>query len=303
MSVRPLLAAVSAIAIVSGAACARSVESPMSPITWDALGQRSLPKPGERIAYGHAPQQFGELRVPSGAGPFPVVVLIHGGCWLNQFDYRYFTHLADRLTTEAGVATWTVEYRRIGDPGGGWPGTFLDVANATDHLRRLASDRPLDLTRVVAIGHSAGGHLALWLAARPRLPKGTDVSSPDPLPLHAVVGLAAITDLVRYRVGEPGSCNSAVDSLMGGTDVEQASRYRLASPLALLPLGVPQWLVQGAVDPIVPAASVRDYVAAAKRAGDPATLLEESQAGHFDPAAPDTRSWPQVLEAIRAAVR
>ena len=127
----------------------------------------ALPRPEaqHRIAYGPGPQQFGELRLPDGAGPHPVVIVVHGGCWLAEYDLGYMSSLAAALTAD-GVATWSIEYRRVGDDGGGWPGTFDDVGAAADHLREIAAEHELDLERVVAVGHSAGGHLALWLAAR-----------------------------------------------------------------------------------------------------------------------------------------
>jgi acetyl esterase/lipase len=127
-----------------------------------------------RIAYGTGALQFGELRVPAGRGPHPVVIIIHGGCWvakLGKLDDRAVAldlvrPIAADLTAH-GFATWNLEYRRLGNDGGGWPGTFQDIAAGADHLRQIAAKSQLDLSRVVAIGHSAGGHFALWLAARP----------------------------------------------------------------------------------------------------------------------------------------
>lgn len=267
---------------------------------WSEVQALPMPAPVEKLAYGPAPQQFGELRLPAGKGPFPVVVLVHGGCWLNAFDYTYISRLGAALT-ELGVATWTIEYRRIGDAGGGWPGTFVDVAQATDHLRTLAQQHPLDLKRVLTMGHSAGGHLALWLAARHKLPKDSSLYSPQALPIRGVIGLAAIADLRDYRRGS-GSCNASVDPLMGGTDVEQPARYAQASPLALLPLGVPQWLVQGALDPIVSADSVRTYAAAARKAGDPVEVLETPTAGHFEVSVPTASTYADVQRAVKAAL-
>ena len=123
---------------------------------------------GEKFSYGEDPLQFGELYLPAGDGPFPVVVLIHGGCWLAEFDQAHLRSLAV-AARDSGFAVWNVEYRRVGNPGGGWPGTFLDVAAGTDYLRELARQHPLDLEQVVPVGHSAGGHLALWLAMRSQL--------------------------------------------------------------------------------------------------------------------------------------
>ena len=123
-----------------------------------------------RVAYGPDSLQFGELRLPSGHGPNPVAVVIHGGCWLSMADLHVMDRFSEALT-DAGVATWNIEYRPVDNPGGGWPGTFTDVGLAVDHVRDLAREYSLDLTRVMVVGHSAGGHLALWAAARHRLPE------------------------------------------------------------------------------------------------------------------------------------
>lgn len=268
---------------------------------WSEVQALPMPAPADKIAYGKGLQQFGELRLPAGKGPFPVVLLIHGGCWLNAFDYSYITRLGAALT-ELGAATWTIEYRRLGDEGGGWPGTFLDVAQAADHLRELAKTQPLDLSRVAAMGHSAGGHLALWLAVRGKLPKDSALFSKNPQAIQAVIGLAAITDLKTYRIGAPGSCNASVDQLMGGTNAEQPARYAQASPRALLPLGVKQWLVQGARDPIVSLDSVRAYAHAARVAGDKVQLLETAAAGHFETSVPLGNTWLDLQHAVREAL-
>src|SRR5205085_5593329 len=137
-----------------------------------------------RIAYGTDPRQVGDLRLPPGKGPFPVALIVHGGCWHKTFaDLSIMSPLASALTAR-GFATWNVEYRMLGDPGGGWPGTFLDWGAGTDKLRDLAKQYPLDLKRVIVIGHSAGGHAAHWIAARPGLPTEAEVRGRDPLPMH-----------------------------------------------------------------------------------------------------------------------
>ena len=143
-------------------------DSGAEPLAWGAVSARPLPPPGQLIAYGPAASQFGSLRVPDGDG-LPVAVLIHGGCWLAQFDYRYFEHLAHAIHA-LGFVSWNIEYRRVGEEGGGWPGTFGDVADAIDHVRALPGAVRFDLERVTVIGHSAGGQLALWSASRDRLP-------------------------------------------------------------------------------------------------------------------------------------
>ena len=267
-------------------------------LSWAELSAMPLPPPGERIKYGDGTHQFGELRMPKGNGPFPVFVVIHGGCWQNAFDYTYITRLAAWLT-ERGVATWTIEYRRLGDDGGGWPGTFLDVANAADKLRQIASKAPVDLERVYTTGHSAGGQLALWLASRAKLPAGNELFVKDPLPVRGVLGLAAITDLARYRIGPPKSCHSSVEPLLGGTPEEVGERYAATSPIERLPLGVPQVFIQGEKDPIVAAASVRSYVAAAKESGDAPVLLPLNSLGHFETSVPLPSTEAALSEALR----
>lgn len=271
------------------------------PLTWAQLQALPLPPAGERITYGTAPQQFGELRVPKGKGPFPVVMLIHGGCWLADFDYQYITRLSAALTA-AGYATWTPEFRRIGDTDGGWPNTLLDVGAAADQLRALAPKYQLDLHRVVALGHSSGGHLALWLAARHKLPHDSPLFSAKPLPLAGVIGLAAITDLATYRIGPPDSCHASVDQLLEGTPETQPQRYAQTSPLALLPLGMPQQFIDGSADRIVDPESVRSYVEAAKKAGDHAELVLIAGDGHFDPVVAEGESWTQILAALKRLI-
>jgi acetyl esterase/lipase len=269
-----------------------------APITWAQLQALPLPPAGERITYGTAPQHFGELRVPKGKGPFPVVMLIHGGCWLADFDYRYITRLSAALTAE-GYATWTPEFRRIGDSSGGWPNTLLDVGAATDHLRALAPKYHLDLHHVIALGHSSGGHLALWLAARHKLPQDSPLFSAKPIALAGVIGLAAITDLTSYRIGPPDSCHASVDQLLEGTPETQPQRYAQTSPLALLPLGVPQQFIDGSADRIVDPESVRAYVIAATKAGDHAELAMIAGDGHFDVVVAEREAWTQILVALK----
>lgn len=270
----------------------------VKPMTWAQLLSMPLPPPGTRINYGEGPLQFGELRVPAGDGPFPVFVLIHGGCWQSAFDYVYMTHLAAWLT-EKGVATWTIEYRRLGDEGGGWPGTFLDAANATDSLRKIAGNTPIDTERVYTAGHSAGGQLALWLASRSRLPESSELYLKDPLPIRGVLGLAAITDLSQYRFGPPDSCHASVEPLLGGSPDQIGRRYAETSPAELLPLRVPQIFIQGGKDPIVSAESVGKYVNASEKAGDNVTLLQLTSLGHFDTAVPTPGTEGALNNAVQ----
>ena len=261
-------------------------------------------KPADvKIPYGDDPLQFGELRLPKGTGPFPVAVVIHGGCWVSNFATLQNTAaLADALR-DAGIATWNIEYRRLDNPGGGWPGTFADVASGTDKLREIAKAHPLDLSRVVTVGHSAGAHLALWAAARSRLPKGSALYRENPLPLRAAVALGGPGDLKGFYEYAARICGSnVIDSLMGGTPAAVADRYAQGSPAELLPLGVRQVLIVGVRDGVMPPPARAAYAAAATKAGDRVEIIEVP-GGHFEVIAPRSEAWPTVRDTVRALVR
>jgi len=253
-----------------------------------------------RVAYGTEPDQFGELRLPRGGGLHPVAVVIHGGCWVESYaDLRNTAALADALRRE-GMATWNIEYRRSDERGGGWPGTFLDVARAIDALRALARRYPLDLTRVIVVGHSAGGQLALWAAGRHRLPAGSAVFLPHPLPITGVLALGTPGDLATFRRRETDVCGRpVVTDLLGGGPDQVPERYAQASPIEMLPLGVPQILVTASADFVESPAEGAAYVAAVRRAGDSARQLVIPDAGHFEYLSPSSAAWPAVRKAAR----
>jgi acetyl esterase/lipase len=262
-------------------------------VTYDEVAKLAPATNGEHVSYAReSPQQFGLLRVPSGRGPHPVVALLHGGCWLGDYDCAHVESAAEALHAH-GAAVWSIEYRRLGQDGGGWPGTFRDVAMGLDHLRELAPTRGLDLGRVVAVGHSAGGHLALWLAARRKLRRSSELFATNPLPVAGVVSLAGIADLRAYALGA-GRCNASVRPLLGGPGPLVEERYAQASPVELAPLGVPLRLVHGARDAIVPVAQSEALVAAERAGGGEAVLDVLPRAGHFDLIAPFADAWSAV---------
>jgi acetyl esterase/lipase len=244
---------------------------------------------GEAYSYGPLRSQRADLYLPLGAGPHPVMVTIHGGAWHKRYGRSLMRGLAGDLVRR-GWAVWNIEYRRLGETGGGWPATFEDVAAAIDHLRRL--DAPLDLDGVSFVGHSAGGHLALWAAARGDLAGGAPGADPEILP-RRVVGQAAVCDLAgghRYWGG------GALEELMGGSPEEVPERYAIADPSLLPPLAVPVLLVHGTVDRTISIKPARRYVERARMAGASAELIEiEGPAGsHRSHVDPRSQAWTAV---------
>jgi acetyl esterase/lipase len=277
-----------------------STPDKVAPVVRDIFAQTPVPAQ-HRIAYGRGESQFGDLRLPpnpKSAIPnpkFPVVVFIHGGFWRSQYDLTHAGHAANALT-EVGLATWSIEYRRIGNPGGGWPGTFQDVAAAVDYLRVLAPQYNLDLDRVVVAGHSAGGHLAAWVASRHRIPPGDPLYKEDPLPVKAAVPLAGVVDL--RRGWELRLSSGVVEDFIGGSPDMLPERYATASPIEMLPTGVPLRLIHGTEDSIVPYEISERYVQAAQQRGDDAQLVTLQGSGHFEVINPDTTEWQQVVSTI-----
>jgi acetyl esterase/lipase len=270
------------------------------------------------VYYGPDSAQVGELYLPAGEGPFPVVVLLHGGFWTAAFDRRQLTGLADDLVA-GGFAVWNAEFRRLGEPGGGWPGTFLDAAAAIDALDGM--DPALDLDRVVVAGHSAGGHLAAWAAHRATLPPQAPGSAPK-VGLVGAVSLAGVLDLVAADAAELGSeladpaakppagapapvrpelpaglpaGAGMVNMLLGGRFAEQPERYRWASPAQMESAGVPVLAVHGEDDEVVDASYSRAY------GGAPAAeVVELPGTGHFDVINPAHPSWILARDWITA---
>ena len=255
-----------------------------------------------KIAYGKDPRQFGELRLPKGKGPFPVIILIHGGCWGDFADAAYFRNHATRLTA-AGAATWNIEFRRVEEPGGGWPGTLQDVGAAVDHIRIVAKSYPLNLRSVVTTGHSAGGHLALWAAGRKQIPKDSPLYVANPLPISAVVSIAGIPDLAAFLEYGRRPCGDRHIRLVDGTPESVPTHYRAASPLELLPLGVPQTLIFGGKDRTVPGDLFKKYVAKARAAGDQLFEIDLPDSAHFDYYLPGSKEEERTVAAILHAAQ
>ena len=229
----------------------------------------------KKTRYGESPSQFAELMLPEGDGPFPVAVVLHGGFWKALYGRKQMWPVCGELGRR-GWAVWNLEYRRLGlRSGGGWPATFDDVAAGIDHLAGL--DAPLDLDRVVTVGHSAGGHLAVWLAAR-------DDGGVRP---RAAVAQAGVLDLVLAC--ELSLSRGVVARFIGGAPEELPDVYAQASPAARVPIGVPLLCVHGGRDDVVPPEMSERFAERARLAGDDCNLQvfdNEDHMGHIDPGNP-----------------
>jgi acetyl esterase/lipase len=258
-----------------------------------------------RLLYGKLDCQFGDLRIPALASGrrAPLVVFLHGGWWKSEYDLTYGGHLCNALKRD-GIASWSIEYRRVGNEGGGWPGTFQDVAAGFDFVGGLAKDYPVDVSRVVVLGHSAGGHLAFWLAGRQHVHEGSAVYLPRPsVPIHGAIGLAGAVDL-RLTIDLAGYFTFAHDKdevydLMGGSPRQYPERYGAGNPGDLLPLNVPQILLQGTEDSQIPPELPGRWASQARKGGDSVTVTMLKGMGHFDVVDPESAAWPAVRGAVR----
>ena len=258
------------------------------------------PAPGPILAYGTNPLQHVELWKPAGTGPFLVVLMIHGGCWQTAVAKADIMHALAADLMRRGIAVWNIEYRGVDVPGGGYPGTFQDVAAAADLLGREGPKLGLDTRRVVAVGHSAGGHLALWLAARPKIARTSALWSAHPLPIAGVLSQGGLPDLAQTKAEAAEACGAdTVDRLVGRPSAERPDVYADTSPVAMLPMGAKtaQNLVAGAEDVISPPHFSLAYYEKIK-GEDRGSVLVVPASGHFELISPGTRAWEAQLKTI-----
>lgn len=251
------------------------------------------------IKYGQDPSQIAELLLPDAFGPFPVVVVIHGGWWQTGWDRRGVREVAEDLA-ESGYATWNLEYRLVGEEGGGWPGTFEDIALGIDKLAGASRDYNLDLARVVFLGHSAGGHLALWAASRGRFEAGFVGAEPKVMPA-TVIALAPVTDLVA--AANAGLGDGAVPQLLGGTPEEAPLTYAVASPMLLEPGPARHVLYHAVDDGIVPIEQSRVYAERLSALGADVELVELPAGGHFGSIVVGEPGWSAVRDRMEEFVQ
>ncbi|MFJ5759310.1 alpha/beta hydrolase family protein [Neobacillus sp. NPDC093182] len=246
-----------------------------------------------KIAYGEHPSQFGVMRRPEAPGRCPVVVSIHGGFWQSKYGLEENEPLAEDLA-QRGFATWNIEYRRIGEEGGAWPGTFHDVISAVNHLNQLKDTYQLDLSKVVVIGHSAGGHLALLLGSLLN-----QADSPLFIPIKGIISLAGVTDLHKMlQIHTERGIASPVTMFLG----DSMEELPIASPIELLPLNVEQVLIHGELDRHVPVTLSVEYHRRAMEMGDSVLLLTLPEAEHFMVVDPSSSAWKAVTESLEGLI-
>ena len=234
--------------------------------------------------------------MPRGHGPFPLLFVIHGGFWRNRYDLSHISHLCSSLTG-TGIVTCNLEYRRIGDAGGGWPGTFQDLVQGTDRIvEMLSSEESVDAARTAVLGHSAGGHLALWLSSRGKVSKTSELSDTSPPKITRVISLAGVCDLRQAWRENLG--NDAVTKLIGGSPHEHPERYQAANPIELLPSHSSQALVHGNADDVVPVSQSEKFAARARAMGEHPELIRLENTGHFELIDPESDAWSTVERSV-----
>ena len=290
--------AVAVSALLAGVA-AVSAQAPAKRMSWaEFYARKPWPQPTAKIAYGPGAQQFGELWLPDGPGPHPLVVLIHGGCWTKSIAKLDIMNPAAESLRQRGLAVWNIEYRGVDEPGGGYPGTFQDVGAALDRVGGFAHEAELNLDKVVVAGHSAGGHLALWAAARRKIASGP-LRASNPLPVDAVVDIAGLPNLETDTGTACGA--DPIEKLLGPARL--GGRYGDTSPAHMLPLRTRQIVVAGADDTTVPPAVSRAYADRAKAAGDRVELRILPDAAHVEEIAPGTAGWDRIAPLIEKLAR
>ena len=291
--------ALAALLVLMGSA---AMATPMRYAEFQALPQP--PAPGPIIAYGADPLQHVELWRPAGKGPFPVVLMLHGGCWQTGVAKADIMHMLAADLVRRGIAVWNVEYRGVDVPGGGYPGTFQDVARAADLLGRVGPKYGLATRSVVVVGHSAGGHLALWLAGRRNIARSSVLWRAHPLPIAGVLSQGGLPDLPLAKSDAAGACGvDTVDRLVGPATAAHPDRYADTSADRLLPNRVPQTMVSGAQDPIAPPHFAEAWLAKARAAGDRAASVVVPDAGHFELITPGTAAWTQQVRLIEGMLK
>lgn len=283
--------------------CVAPATRAAEPVSLEEFLKSPSAPPSAGLSYGPSPSQGIDVFLPAGAGPHPVLLLIHGGCWQANIPGReQLRHIGADLA-KRGIAVWSIGYRRADEAGGGYPGMYQDVGAAVDRVRTEAKRFNLDLKRAAIAGHSAGGHLALWAAGRAQIPASSPLRTRDPFIPGTVISLAGVGDLkaedglVRL-ICAPG----IADKLVGAKSAARPDVYADTSPAALLPNAPRKVQVTGVYDDTVPPYVALDYDRAARKAGQATTIVNMPDAGHLDMVTLGTPSWAEVVRQIEAAL-
>jgi len=301
-----ILRSLTALLLITAAACSEEpAESPPSPslMTWSDLTDRLLPQPQMTLRYADQDAGVIDLWLPSGDGPHPTVVMIHGGCWQKAIADRTLMNYAAEALRQEGLAVWNIEYRGVDEPGGGYPGTFLDVAAAVDTLPAYADEYGLDIAHVVAIGHSAGGHLAAWASVRENLSEVSPLYTDDPFPLRTVISSGGLVDLVASEPVTLPTCLGAIrEQLTGAPSDARPDVYTDTSPVTLQPSQAEQISVHGAQDRIAPPLLAEGYTAIVEASGGRARTIILEDTGHVELVAPGTVAFNAQTKLILQAL-
>ncbi|QQN73207.1 S9 family peptidase [Croceicoccus sp. YJ47] len=275
---------------------------------WPDLLHRPRPLPDGRIAYGRDGLQHVDVWLPRArarnAAGHPVVVMVHGGCWQTDVARAgIMNYIADDLRRR-GIAVWNLEYRGVDRPGGGYPGTFRDVGRGSDMLRERGAALGIDTAARLVFGHSAGGHLALWLAARHVIAPRSPLFHPDPLRFGSAICAGGLPDLRAARVAPGNTCGTeAVDALLGADVRDAADLFADCSPADMMPFATHQTLINTGEDHIAPPSFAAAYAAKADAADAEVTCVTVPDEGHVELIAPGTAAWAAACGAIFDALK
>lgn len=281
------------------AVLAMSTAAMGAPMQWSDLTERPRPQASTRLPYAKGDGYYADLWLPEGKGPFPVVLMVHGGCWRKSVADLSIMNWAAEDLRQRGIAVWNIEYRGVDQPGGGYPGTYQDVAAAADTLRRVAPLFRLKADSTVVVGHSAGGHLGLWLGARSGIPENSPLRAARPLPVKAVISLGGLPDLAAQEARPTGCDKAAITSMAGPKTPTRPDRFRDTSPPAMAAAAPNQILVSGEEDDIAPPSVAANYAARMRIKGVKPRLLTIAGEGHVELIAPGSQSWAAAVMLIR----
>ena len=271
-------------------------------LAWPEFLARPRPAPDRTVRYGEHERQVVDVYLPRGEGPHPVVVMIHGGCWSAPWDRNLMNHASDDLR-KRGIAVWNIDYRVI-ENGNGYPHIFDDTWAAIHALSIQGREFPLDVNRVVGVGHSAGGHLALWYASRrARWSPPANVRMIPPPQFDAVVSLGGLPDLeLAERPPGSGCGTEVIGQLIGRGQPGRSDAFADTSVPRMGALGVRQVVINGTQDRIIPTHFAEDYARKMRALGDDVRVRLIERTGHIELIAPETAAWAAAVEEIERAL-